>query len=242
MNAPLTIRILDFRFGAWPEVAPLNPALIPGSALLKLTLDLDWTDPDAAAVLGRVEDALARVSPTFRRHQCRGPHVYRVFSRVRGEGPPHDGGKPPEPSLALAHILEHAILDTVAFVTGAERVSGVTGAHRDAEHVYDVFVECSDTATASLAVQTALMWVADILEGREPEPRSRLALELARYLWRRRTMVALESVASELGLGACEVAAAAEALGERGFAVEIRPTMDLSGGRWIEAPGLPPSA
>lgn len=39
-------------------------------------LDIRWDDPDPAFAVARCEKVLLAFSPSFKRHECRGPEVY----------------------------------------------------------------------------------------------------------------------------------------------------------------------
>src|SRR2546426_5440682 len=140
------VQVVQIDYGPLALAASLNRAIARDSPLLKATLDVRWDEADAATQLHRIETALAAFSPSFREHQCRGSRVYRVFPKEEpaltgaGGGDAGAGGargaaedarpQPFDAGLALAHLIEHAVIDFESAITRATRISGVTAARR----------------------------------------------------------------------------------------------------------------
>lgn len=220
------IEVLALDLGHHPEVLPLNPRFREGAATLKLTLDVHWRPERPRAALAALEGRLAEVAPSLRRHQCRGPEDYRVFR------PPADGRDEPaiEAALALAHLVEHVILDTVSFVTGAPTVSGVTGAHRGRRNRFDVFVECATPAVARLASGLALHWTRALLAREALDGMGRPVLALARYLFLHHPVeVDPRLAAADLDVDPAATERLLDWLRETGFAREVPWSLNFSG-------------
>jgi hypothetical protein len=224
-----SIRVLASEFGWYPEIFPLNPEFRPGASAVKLTVEIDWPSADAIAALAALEAQLVAFSPSFRFHQCRGPHQYRVFvdpgNSARGAA-----AEALEASLALAHLLEHVMIDSIAFVTDALSVSGITGAHADSRDTFDIFVECSEPVVAKLASDLGRSWMETLMVGGRLDRSPRATLELARFLYRNRTRVVDPGlVARSLGIAQGTARQALARLEAAGFACPEPQTMNLSG-------------
>ncbi len=242
MTPRQVIDVVGSDFGVFPAVARLNPMLAESSPLMKLTVRVDWRPDDPAHELRDLERALAAAAPSLGSHQCRGPHQYRLFQvDERAVGESGDGGteagaaaEPFEPGLALAHLFEHVIIDAVAYVTEAPRVSGLTGerAGSDVEVKFDVFVECPDRVVAEGTSYLARTWVEELLAGDALDGEPRRTLELARWLYHHRP-TALDAVgaARQLRAPISAVEASLIALVRAGFAHEEPTSVNLSGAR-----------
>jgi hypothetical protein len=183
VNEPARIRVLSCRFGPHPESQPLNPRFRPDSSRLQLALDIEWEPRDAVAALARLEQELAAVCPSLAAHDCGGTGAYRILrAREATAGAPDF-----EAPLALAHLLEHVLIDAVAAVSGEPRVSGATGARRDAARRFDLFVECPDAALVPPLVRLALAWLAAGLDGGGLDGAGGPVLDVLRRLYRQPT-------------------------------------------------------
>lgn len=177
-----SIRVLATDFGFYPEILPLHSRIRPDSPLVKVSLDIDWTSPDFRDVLAAMQRHLLEVSPSFLQHRCGGPEGYHIHGMLDDDAPARAESEI-EAGLALAHLIEHIMIDAVAYVASETRVSGVTGAHRDCTRRFDVFVECPDRAIGSVAVTLALCWADLLARGESPDGQGRIALALARHLY-----------------------------------------------------------
>jgi hypothetical protein len=146
MGGAPRIRVLTTRLGLFPSIQSLNPSLGPDRWTIRLELEVDWAPVDPLRSLMVLEEGLLEVCPSLNAHRCGGPVEYHVRSFARGEQNGLEGGHHPEPALALAHLIEHVMIDAIAFVTNASSVSGATGARRGSTKRFDVFVECRDAA------------------------------------------------------------------------------------------------
>jgi hypothetical protein len=184
MGRAAPIRVASSDIGPHPEILGLNPSFRAAVPILKLELDVSWRPGKPMRALADLEDRLAELSPSLRRHQCRAEHRYLL---LRGRDADQGGGAEPyEAGLALSHLFEHVLIDSVAFLTDEARVSGVTGAHRRSTRRFDVFVECSDPKVGPVVVALAMEWVGALVASRTPEGGGRTALEVARELYHRR--------------------------------------------------------
>jgi hypothetical protein len=194
------VLVVATEYGPLETAASLNREIVPGRSLLKATLDIHWTGRAAISVLERIESTLVDFSPSFRRHQCRGPSVYHVFVRDRPPSPhapwPHAGprgprdaaaGSPRPPfdaGLALAHLIEHVVIDLESTITHEPSISGITGARCRPRGRYDLIVECPDPAVGRLCLALAVLSIAPAAGGRPPGRHEQDLLATARTIYR----------------------------------------------------------
>ena len=180
-NVP-SITIAKIEYGRRPAATALNPKMDPESPVLLATLAIGWDEPDPREALARIEKTLLAFSPSFGRHECRGPMAYHVFasgngSPRRGDASPNAGapgapGREPaaapplEGSLALAHLIEHAVIDFQCAILHNGRCSGVTGALREPPGWFDLMVECREFSVGRLCLNLAIAWVKAATLGR----------------------------------------------------------------------------
>jgi hypothetical protein len=171
------IKVTNLQHGIFEQARRLNPRFVPDRPLLVVTLEIGWAPREPRKAIAILEEKLLRFAPGLRHHQCRGPDGYVVFSASgRGNGvSPSDAklnapgarerGEPYDPGLALAHLLEHVIIDSQCSVTGELTCSGVTGAHRSASARYDVLVECRELPIGCCCLALAVGWFQSLLQG-----------------------------------------------------------------------------
>ena len=197
MHANPEVRIVGRSLGPCPESLPLNADFRPDSLKLKLTVQIAWSPLNAREGLRDLGLRFERISPSFARHRCGGKGGYDIHSLLLPGAARVNGGL--EAGLALAHLMEHVMIDVVAFVSNPGRVSGATGAHRDASDRYDVFVECEHPVVADLAVELARAWVEDLETDLDRERKA--ALEAAQELYVRRPLdISVEETAALRGI------------------------------------------
>jgi hypothetical protein len=166
--------------------------------------------------------------------------TYHAFSRVGGnggsypgvEGPPVASGSKEryDAGLALAHLLEHALIDFLCEVTGEMPCSGITGAHRSAPYRYDLLVECRELEVGCCCLALALSWIQGLCRGHPMGSADREVLSILRWIHRRNTpMVFASRVARVLGWREDRVARALAALQETGYLETMNYAMNLSG-------------
>jgi hypothetical protein len=222
------IQVLELAFGRYPQILPLNPALRADATCVRATLAIERPGTEPRALLSNLETRLLEVSPSLRRHQCRGPRQYHVF--VHHAAPAGAPLEQVEAGLALAHLIEHVVIDAVAFLTGADSISGVTGALSGFGDRYDIYVECPEPIAALLAVLLALHWVQALASGQSLDGTGRPALQVARLLYQRRpSALDADHAAAALGAERGELEAALGWLQRQGIACPLPHTMKLSG-------------
>ena len=219
MGGEHRIRIVGSEVGAHTHVLDLNSSFRPDVPLLKLQVDIDWTPRSPSRALSRLEDRLVELCPGLRDHECRGHFRYHILQ----SGEHADGeAEPIEAALALAHLLEHVLIDTLAYITSATRLSGITGAHRTSRRRFDIFVECPDPMVTTLVTRLALSWIAGSLGATSLNGRGRVSLELVRLLYLDRSRgVLLEDMTDHLGRPTREVRGALRWLEKEGFARKV---------------------
>jgi len=237
MSLQPEVLVVQIEFGPSPLAASLNREIEPGSQLLRAALDIRWNEPDPVLALRRIERRLLDISPTFMSHRCRGPIAYHVFVRrpngaAAGPDPPavpEGEAQPFDACLALAHLIEHAIIDFESAVTEEARVSGVTGARRTPPGRFDVMVECDDQRVGRLCLTLAvatLTAAAGPPSGR-PERDALAAVRLAhRHPGRTWTPGA---VARALGWTFPRAVRALSSLRDLGYLTELPYTVNISG-------------
>jgi len=238
MASPPQVEVVEVAYGAFPIASALNRKISADSLLLRATLDIRWQDPDPAAALGRAEGRLLALSPTFRRHQCRGPLAYHVFTdRRRGttaaspstmastsDAPPFDA------CLALAHLIEHAIIDFECGIIDAARCSGVTGARRQPPGRFDIMVECPDRLVGSLCLSLAIAALRAATNGHAPGLSEKDLLAVARLAWQRRGRALTPAgVAAAFGWPMAAAARAMASLRDLGYLTERAYSVNISG-------------
>jgi len=197
MSGEVRILITGSEIGSYPTVLPLNSMFRPDVPLLKLQVEIDWMPRSPAQALSSLEQRLVEFCPSLRQHECRGHRPYQILCSDEQKA---SGHRPIEVSLALAHLLEHVLIDALAFITSTPRVSGLTGAHKNSTQRFDIFVECSDASLAPFVVWLAVSWVSAALDGTPLDGAGRPALEVVRALYQKRAEpLPIEDLAAHLG-------------------------------------------
>lgn len=225
------IRIRDADLGLRPEARALNASFRTDVPILKLSVEIDWAPSDSLAALAAVEKRLVALCPSLREHECRGREEYHILrSTDGGGGPPERTETAIEPELALAHLYEHVMIDTVAFVTDEPIVSGATAALEGSRNRFDVFVEAPDELAARLAVGLATRWVSALAIGNSLNGDGRAALELVRFLYRTHPDAAeADEIARDLGWEPRAVRDGLDWLERSGLTHRVGYTMNFSG-------------
>lgn len=222
------VRIVDVEYAPVAIAASLNRRIAPGRPLLRAGLVILWDPPESAAALDRIETSLTAFSPSFQRHECHGPAGYHVFARTRRPRPA--GREPLDARLALAHLIEHAVIDYQSRITRERRISGLTGARRDRPDRFDLMVECREPAVGRLCLALAVWTLTGAAAGRPPGPREKDLLSTARLAYRHPRRVWMPSgVARAFNWSHGRAAAALSSLMEFGYLTILPPAMNLSG-------------
>ncbi len=224
------VRVVRIECGPLELAASFNHAIAPDAPLLRATLDIRWDEPDPAA-LDRIERSLAVFSPSFRRHECRGDSAYRVFRKKRS--PPPDARTDPQPldpRLALAHLIEHAVIDFESAITHATRISGVTGARLHPPGRFDLMIECPDAAVGRLCLALAVLSLTGAADARPPGRRERDLLAIARLTYRHPGRVwTSPALASACDWPLAQADAALSSLHQLGYFATLAYAMNFSG-------------
>jgi len=230
------IKLIKIEYGAFPPASRLNHKIAADSLLLRATLDIRWDDPDPASAVARCERALLAFSPSFKRHQCRGPEAYHVVpgnGRNAGAAGGREHPRPGQPfdgALALMHLIEHVMIDFQCAVTDQKRCSGITAAHRGARGRYDLIVESPDYGIARCCLALALSSVSAATDGSFPGTIERDILHVARAAYTRpwRSLNAPD-LARELGWTEARAGRSLGALRDVGYLSERPYTVNISG-------------
>ena len=226
------IRVARIDYGLLLEAGLLNPKIPPDSLLLLATLDIRWDPQDPAAAVARLEEALLAVSPGLALHECRGPSSYHVLARTRRPRAltPGERGTLVEAPLALAHLVEHAIIDFQCDILGETRCSGITAARRAPRGRFDLIVECPDPHAGRSCLSLAATWLTSAARGHTLGSAEREILAAARLAHARRgEALRPRAVARALHWPQARAERALSALSEVGYLVETRHTVNLSG-------------
>jgi hypothetical protein len=236
MNAGVDIQIVRTEYGPFPEAASLNPRIDARARLLRATLDVRWEETDPRPALSRLESTLARFSPSFRLHECRGPRTYHVFANQAPASPAPSGSPAVAASngfranLALAHLLEHVAIDCLCAVTGQARCSGVTGELRRHPGRFHVMFESPDGTVGRLCLALAVMTLTEAIRDHAPGPEERALLATAGLAYQHPQVPwTPPALARRLGWPEERAVRALVALGDLGFLREIRATINFSG-------------
>jgi len=227
MSAEPDVRILALALGPVEGASSLNRRIVRDRPLLRATLDIVWDPPDPRGALDRIEAALCAFSPSFTRHECRGPAGYQVFEAAHR---PRPGTQPLDGRLALAHLIEHAVIDFASSITHARRISGLTGAHREPAGRFDLMVECPDLSVGRLCLLLAVRALTGAADARPPGRDERRILATARLAYRHpgRVWTAL-SIARTFDWPRVRAAAALASLHDLGYLAAVADSMNFSG-------------
>jgi hypothetical protein len=227
------IRIRQADFGPRPAARALNASFRPDAPILKLSVEIDWDPRDSRGAVADVEARLVTLCPSLREHECRGQEEYHILRSTDGRGRLDGTATPIEAALALAHLYEHVMIDTVAFVTDEPVVSGATAALEGSRNRFDIFVEAPDEVAAQLAAGLATNWVSAVAVGESLNGDGWAALELARFLYRSHPdATETEQIARELAWEPCAVREVLDWLERSGLVRRIGYTMNFSGLRY----------
>jgi hypothetical protein len=231
MDPQVSIRVENSDLGTHPEARQLNDSFRDNLPILKLRVDVEWQPAEPRRALAELEAQLVKLCPSLRMHQCRGEDDYHVLRHIpTGAAEPRQAERPIEPALALAHLLEHVMIDTVSFVTDAPIVSGATAALRGSRTRFDVFVEVPDPVVARLTLALATDWLGALMTGAGLDGSGQVARELVRDLYRRQPdAVEPRIMAQRLGWGESLVRHGLAWLEQRGLVQRIAYTMNFSG-------------
>jgi hypothetical protein len=238
MTTGADIQIVRIEYGLFPDVASMNPWIDPRSPLLRASLDVFWDDPSPRRTLARLEECLARFSPSFSLHQCRGPRTYHVFaSDPRTEPAPNSPAPTGEagtngfrPNLALAHLLEHVAIDCLCSVTGVPRCSGVTGELRGHPGRFHVMIEAPDPAVGKCCLALAVLTLTEAIANRPPGTEEQALLMSAGVAYRHpESPLTSQALACRLGWSEEQAAHALAALRDLGYLREVPSTVNMSG-------------
>jgi hypothetical protein len=225
------IDVEEILYGRFPVAATLNRRIRAARPLLRVTLRIRWDDRDPSAALGQVEKELLAFSPGFGQHSCRGADGYEVFTgnggrRTRGGAAPPglDGG------LALAHLIEHMVIEFECRVADLRLCSGVTGALRRTPGLYHLFVETTERGVGRFCLALALRTMRAQFDGRPPGAEEDEALSAARLAFSRpQQRLTIPLMASALSWSPSTAARALALLRDLGFLREEPYGVNLSG-------------
>ena len=76
------MKILETKWGRFPQVDHLNPKFIPQSTRLKVTLEIDPNGLGERRLEGHIEE-LAELFPSFTNHRCENEHGFSTSFRPK---------------------------------------------------------------------------------------------------------------------------------------------------------------
>ncbi|MCZ6688809.1 MAG: hypothetical protein O7H41_04315 [Planctomycetota bacterium] len=229
-SAPPEIRILEARYGTFPEVDELNRDFIAGSRRLKLQIEVHegirYTESDPAVLLEQLSESL----PGLDEHRCCGnSEIGSTFFR-NGDGDGSTEGARLA-SANLAHLLEHVVLDLQYRIAGATRCSAVTCGYWEPPSRYDLFVESSNALCAGTSARLGVALMNDHLAGHPAIPLYGLAIRVGRELYERHPWPRGDAeLAASLEEPAGRVQEITRHLRERSVVEEVLMTVNFGGG------------
>jgi len=234
MSREPTMYIRGAEVGHHPEAIALNSSFRSDIPILKLLMDIRWEPEDTIVELAALEHRLEQLCPSLRQHRCRGREEYHILRSVDAAAPSGEAQRASvEAPLALAHLYEHVLIDTIAYITEAPTISGATAALWGSRTRFDVFVESPDDVVAFLTVKLAAGWIGDLVVGASPDGERRATLDLSRHLYRSQPdPVETGQAARFLGRPPCEVQHGFDWLERRGLTRREGYTMNFSGLRY----------
>lgn len=230
-TVPPEIRILEARYGTFPEVDELNRDFTAGSRRLKLQIDvlegLRWTESDPAVLLEQLSEPL----PGLGEHRCCGDSQFGSTFFGSGDG----GGSTEGAGLAsadLAHLLEHLILDLQYRVAGVTRCSAVTCGYWEPPSRYDLFVESPNALCAETSARLGVALMNDHLAGHSAIPLYGLAIRVGRELYERHPWTRGDAeLGASLEEPAGRVRKITRHLRDRAVVEEVLIAVNLGGGK-----------
>ena len=223
------IRVVAVSHGPHPEAESLHDGFLPGTAKLKVTLDLLGLPPFAEGIPPSTIPLLGAVFPNLLGHRCCGGNdvqttLFRRRSRSGCSLPPADT------DTDLCHLLEHLALELVVAMGSVSRCSGLTCAHRAPQHRFDLFLECEDARIGFGALQCAAHILHAVLVQGEPPAGAVRYGETARYFMRRsRSVLNPGEVLADLQGEPVALEEALRFLARVGFLTEEHFSFDFSG-------------
>jgi len=229
MRAEPKICVLQTEYGTYPGAAALNWKFPRDAPIMLLTLEIAWDPSDPIKAISHLEETLLAFSPAFEKHECRGAEAYHVFA---SKGRP--GARLPtdtfNPRLALAHLIEHAVIDFQCVITDEKRCSGVTAEYRGHPGRFDLMIECRDPSVGRLSLALALAWLPAAIQSDHLGAAEREILEAARLVYRRPYEgLSPPAVAQAMTWTEEKATRALGALLEIGYLAETPYAMNLSG-------------
>ena len=239
-NLP-ALRTVKLDYGFSEAAVNLNRKFDPASPLLIVTLDIQWEEQDTYSSISLLEETLMGFSPTFEKHECRGEQIYHVFlgagrpypAPPEGSAAADDGStaglEPFDGRLALAHLIEHAIIDFQCAITHRRRCSGVTAAYRQLAGRFDVIVECANRRLGMVCLSLAVSWLTSALGGKTLGAAEKEVLTVARLAHNRRGVLTPPAIARVLGWSEPRAQRALSALRDAGYLDQASYTLNFSG-------------
>ena len=169
------MKIIEMKWGEFPQVDHLNPKFIPGSMRLKATLEIS---PDGLGKrdLKNYIQELNQLFPSFNRHRCENEHGLTTSFQ------PKPGLKQVDEATDIAHLIEHMVIDLQCSLGQMRSCSGITCAYWSPENRFDLFVECRDRKVGVFALRLAGEIVEEILIEDKFGPKYKKILQLARLI------------------------------------------------------------
>ncbi len=236
------IRFLEMSHGLHPEVDRLNDRFLPGAPRLKAMVDVLGFESDTDGVPPALVPHLLEIFPNLERHRCCGGDIQStLFRRWRQSGSALPSG---DRGLDLCHLLEHMALELMRGMVPAAPCAGITCAHREPPHRYDLFLECDDERVGAAALRSAAHILLALLRPGQVAAGAFRFAETARYfLGRPRSLLSPGEVLAALQGDPPQLQAALRFLAAAGFLEEDRFMADLGETvlyRYRLAPAIPP--
>lgn len=169
------MKIIEMKWGKFPQVDQLNPKFIPGSTRLKATLEISPDGLEKRDLKDYIRE-LTQLFPSLKRHRCENEHGLTTSFQ------PKPGLKQVDEATDIAHLIEHMVIDLQCSLGQMRSCSGITCAYWTPENRYDIFVECRDRKVGVFALRLAGEIAEEILIEGKFGPKYKKLLQLARFI------------------------------------------------------------
>lgn len=187
------MRVVDAKYGLFPEVNHLNSRFVPNRPRLKLTVDTLHPEEHYIQSFPYLAQRLIELFPTLRHHRCCEEDTKPTCS---GQVPIRRTGQ----AIDVVHLIEHVIIDLQCHITSMDICSGITCHYWEPENRYDIFVECLDEKVGLFSARLAVDLVGNYLRRESVNDEYHHTIALAKFLYHYpQATITPEQIAQHLG-------------------------------------------